>query len=53
MIDIGPGPPVGVEFGYGTKFPAKYQRALYILDWTFGTMYALHLELEASTTPAR
>jgi hypothetical protein len=36
LIDIGPGSPVGVEFGYGTKFPGKYQRALYILDWTFG-----------------
>jgi putative heme-binding domain-containing protein len=44
LIDIGPGSPVGVEFGYGTKFPAKYQKALYILDWTFGTMYAIHLE---------
>ncbi len=42
MVDIGPGSPVGVEFGYGTKFPAKYQKALYICDWTFGTMYAIH-----------
>ncbi len=41
-IDIGPGSPVGATFGYGTKFPAKYQKALYILDWTFGTMYAIH-----------
>ncbi|HUQ72998.1 MAG TPA: c-type cytochrome, partial [Planctomycetaceae bacterium] len=30
--------------GYGTKFPAKYQKALYICDWTFGTMYAIHLQ---------
>lgn len=44
MIDIGPGSPVGVDFGYGTKFPAKYQKALYICDWTFGTMYAIHIE---------
>lgn len=43
MVDIGPGSPVGVDFGYGTKFPAKYQRALYICDWTFGTMYAIHI----------
>ena len=27
-VDVGPGSPVGLEFGYGTKFPAKYQRAL-------------------------
>ena len=49
LVDIGPGSPVGVAFGYGTKFPAKYQRALYICDWTFGTMYAIHLEPEGST----
>ena len=44
LVDVGPGSPVGVEFGYGTKFPAKYQKALFICDWTFGTMYAIHLE---------
>ena len=43
MVDIGPGSPVGVEFGYGTKFPAKYQKALFICDWTFGTMYSIHI----------
>jgi putative heme-binding domain-containing protein len=43
VVDIGPGSPVGAQFGYGTKFPAKYQKALYILDWTFGTMYAIHI----------
>ncbi|HWB09245.1 MAG TPA: c-type cytochrome [Pirellulales bacterium] len=44
VVDIGPGSPVGVAYGYGAKFPAKYQRALFICDWTFGTMYAVHLE---------
>ena len=52
LADIGPGSPVGVSFGYGTKFPAKYQRALYICDWTFGTMYAIHLEPDGSTYKA-
>jgi putative heme-binding domain-containing protein len=49
LVDIGPGSPVGAAFGYGTKFPEKYQRALYICDWTFGTMYAIHIEPEGST----
>ncbi len=44
LIDIGPGSPTGVGVGTGAKFPAKYQRAVYALDWTFGTMYAIHLE---------
>ncbi len=52
MVNIGPGSPVGMSFGYGTKFPAKYQKALYLLDWTFGTIYALHLEPDGSSYKA-
>ena len=51
-VDIGPGSPVGVTFGYGAKFPGKYQKALFICDWTFGTMYAIHVEPEGSTYAA-
>ena len=43
-LDVGPGSPTGVVFGTGARFPEKYQRALYILDWTFGTIYAVHLK---------
>ncbi|MCE9632546.1 MAG: c-type cytochrome, partial [Planctomycetia bacterium] len=52
LVDIGPGSPVGVAFGYGTAFPEKYQRALFACDWTFGTMYAIHLEPAGSTYTA-
>jgi putative heme-binding domain-containing protein len=51
-IEIGPGSPVGVDFGYGAKFPAKYQKALFICDWTFGTMYALHFTPQGSSYTA-
>jgi hypothetical protein len=40
--DIGPGSPTGMIFGTGAKFPAKYQRAMFALDWTYGTLYAIH-----------
>ncbi len=43
VVDIGRGSPTGVVFGYGAKFPAKYQNALYIADWTYGRMFAVHL----------
>ena len=43
VVDIGPGCPVGVTFGTGAGFPDKYQKALFLLDWTFGTLYAVHL----------
>jgi len=52
VIDIGPGSPVGVAFGYGATFPAKYQKALYVCDWTFGTIYAIHLEPDGATYKA-
>ncbi|WP_435010888.1 c-type cytochrome [Tundrisphaera lichenicola] len=52
IVDVGPGSPVGVTFGYGLKFPAKYQKALYICDWTFGTMYAIHAKPSGSSYTA-
>ncbi len=51
-LDIGPGSPTGVTFGYGAKFPAKYQNALYALDWSWGKLYAVHLEEDGATYKA-
>ncbi len=44
VVNIGPGSPTGVAFGYGAKFPAKYQDAFYICDWSYGKLYAVHLK---------
>lgn len=52
ILDIGPGSPTGVTFGYGAKFPAKYQDALYALDWSWGKLYAVHLEPSGSSYTA-
>ena len=46
---MGPGSPVGVEFGYGAKFPAKYQKALFCLDWSYGTIYAVSVTPEGAS----
>ncbi len=43
VIDIGPGSPTGVTFGTGARFPERYQKALFIADWSFGFIYAIHL----------
>ena len=51
-IDIGPGSPTGVSNGLGARFPAKYQKAIYINDWTYGTMYAIHLEQDGASYKA-
>ncbi len=56
VVDIGPGSPTGIAFGTGAKFPAKYQRSLFIADWSYGIIYAVHLHAEGSSfqgTPER
>tara|TARA_R110002049_G_scaffold285698_4_gene466928 strand:+ start:35232 stop:38639 length:3408 start_codon:yes stop_codon:yes gene_type:complete len=52
VLDIGPGSPTGVTFGYGAKFPAKYQNAFYALDWSWGKLYAVHLKPDGSSYTA-
>lgn len=52
VLDIGPGSPTGTTFGYGAKFPAKYQDAFYALDWSWGKLYAVHLEPDGSSYKA-
>ena len=49
VVDIGPGSPTGVTFGYGAKFPAKYQDALFINDWSYGKLYAVHLKEDGAS----
>jgi putative heme-binding domain-containing protein len=51
-LNIGPGSPTGTLFGYGAKFPAKYQDAFYALDWSWGKIYAVHLKPSGSTYTA-
>jgi len=44
VIDIGLSSPTGIYFGYGAEFPKKYREALYILDWSYGRIIAVHLK---------
>ena len=50
--NIGPGSPTGVMFGYNAAFPAKYQTALFVADWSYGVIYAVHLEPKGSSYSA-
>ena len=52
VVDIGPASPTGVLMGTGAKFPAKYQDALFILDWTYGTIWACHLKPDGASYKA-
>jgi len=48
-VNIGIGSPTGVRFGTGAKFPAKYQRAFYIQDWSYGRILAVHLTADGAS----
>jgi len=50
ILDIGAGSPTGMTFGYGAKFPAKYQNALFALDWSWGKLYAVHLKIDPNNS---
>ncbi|MCA9048212.1 MAG: c-type cytochrome [Planctomycetaceae bacterium] len=49
VVDIGPGSPTGIAFGTGANFPEKYQRALFISDWSYGVICAVHLTPDGAT----
>lgn len=49
VANIGYGSPTGITFGTGAKFPAKYQNALLVSDWSYGVIYAVNLQTDGST----
>jgi len=46
VLDIGKGSPTAVAFGTETNFlSGEYQSALFVLDWAYGRILAVHLAL--------
>ena len=41
--------PHRLKFGTRSQFPVDYQKALFILDWTYGRILAVHLRPRGST----
>src|SRR6266542_1394848 len=48
-LDIGIGSPTGVKFGTNSRFPARYRTALFVMDWSYGRILAVHLTPRGST----
>lgn len=42
-LDIGKGSPTSVAFGTHSNFPLRYRDALFVLDWAYGRILAVHL----------
>ena len=41
-FDIGRGSPTAVLFGTRSSFPRRYREALFVLDWAYGRILAVH-----------
>lgn len=53
VVNVGLGCPTGVKFGTASRFPEKYRRALFALDWTFGRILAVHLDERGASFTGR
>jgi len=47
--NVGLSSPTGIEFATKAKFPAKYQEAMFGLDWAYGIIYAFYLHPNGSS----
>ncbi len=52
VINVGQGSPTNLLFGGNAKFPEKYKHSLFAFDWSFGIIYAIHLEPEGASYTA-
>ncbi|MFD1143760.1 heme-binding protein [Larkinella insperata] len=44
VLNIGQGSPTNLISAHTARFPEKYRRALLAFDWSFGIIYAVHLQ---------
>ncbi|MBI3191976.1 MAG: PQQ-dependent sugar dehydrogenase, partial [Pedosphaera parvula] len=47
--DIGVGSPTGIEFGTHSHFPPAYREALFVSDWAYGRIIAVHLQPQGAS----
>src|SRR5262249_875747 len=52
VFNIGIGSPTGTKFGTKSNFPEPYRSALFAFDWSYGRIFAVHLNPLGSTYDA-
>ena len=52
VINVGQGSPTSFFSGQNAHFPEKYRKSLFAFDWSFGIIYAIHLEPEGASYKA-
>lgn len=52
VAEIGLASPTGVAFGNPDSFPGRWGQALYVLDWAYGKVYAVHFDGDGASPTA-
>lgn len=52
VLNIGQGSPTNLISAKNARFPEKFRRSLLAFDWSFGIIYAIHLNPEGSSYKA-
>jgi putative heme-binding domain-containing protein len=52
VLNIGQGSPTSFFSGNTARFPEKYRHALFAFDWSFGIIYAIHLQPDGASYKA-
>ncbi|MEO5890890.1 MAG: c-type cytochrome [Ferruginibacter sp.] len=53
VINVGQGSPTSFFSGHNAHFPEKYRKSLFAFDWSFGIIYAIHLEPDGASYKAK
>jgi hypothetical protein len=53
VLNIGQGSPTSLISGMDATFPEKYKKAIFAFDWSFGIIYAIHLEPQGASYTAQ
>jgi len=53
ILNVGQGSPTNLFYGSNSRFPENYRRCLFAFDWSFGIIYAVHLENDGSSYKAK
>ena len=53
VLNVGQGSPTSFFNGRNARFPEKYRKALFAYDWSFGIIYALHLDPKGASYEAK
>lgn len=52
VLNIGQGSPTNLIYGKSARFPEKYRQTLFAFDWSFGIIYAVHLQPQGASYSA-